>query len=258
MTQLIEQITNNTTNTTNINNELKAGFGSLLDANAKIFAGLGIIQTNIEVLSAIHSDLRTVRNATTQISDDQSRIVARLDGVIQSLGAAHVELTAIAGFASTLPGILSVLNTIQVDVRRLAERPGPDLDRRLAPIIAQLAAIEKNTRPGTQPPPPIDEPPPPTADREPDDPILACMRSGLNVYFMGPLDSIQGRSRCMTQDSLEKAAKAYSWLNGNELIPLNRSAGPAVSGADRTKTSPRRRAAQRQKSFGGVRHMAAP
>ena len=101
--------------------------------------------------------------------------------MIQSSGAAHVELTAIAGFASTLPGILSVLNTIQVDVRRLAERPGPDLDRRLAPIIAQLAAIEKILRPGTQPPPPIDEPPPPTADREPDDPILACMRSGLTV-----------------------------------------------------------------------------
>ena len=57
MTQLIEQITNKTDEHDQHQQRTKAGFGSLLDANAKIFAGLGIIQTNIEVLSAIHSDL---------------------------------------------------------------------------------------------------------------------------------------------------------------------------------------------------------
>jgi len=222
LTQLIEQITiNNNANTAKIENSLKLGFDSLLKGTVKlpdIAAGIAIIQTNIKFLSDISADLQIVRNTSKQISDDQSRLVARLGEVIQSLTAAQGQLTAIAGFTTTLPNVLSVLNAIQADVRRIAERPDLDLERRLAPVIAQLVAIEKNTRPGTSPPPTDERPPPPTDDREPDDPILACMRSGLNVYFMGPLDSIQGRSRCMTQDSLEKAAKSYSWRNGNELI----------------------------------------
>lgn len=217
LTQLIEQITiNDTTNTTKLENSLKVGFDKLFDATVKlpdIIAGLAILQTNIKLLSDISADLQLVRSSTTQISDDQSKVITRLGEVIQSLTAANGQLTAIGGFTATLPGILSALNLIQTDVKQIAERLVPD--PRLAVIIAQLEAIEKNTRSRDVLLPP--RLPPQKDAPEPTDPILSCMRKG-HVYFMGPLDAAQRISRCMTQDSWDAAVRPYSWTSQSQLL----------------------------------------
>ncbi|MEA2879778.1 MAG: hypothetical protein QOF14_4974 [Hyphomicrobiales bacterium] len=189
ITQLVEQITiSNTTNTAKIENALSLGFESLLKGTVKlpdIAAGIAIIQSNVTLLADIRNDLQFVRK---QLGDDQSGMVARLDGVIRSLAAAHVQLTAIAESTSTLPRILSVLNAIQADVRRMAEGGGPSsVDARLAAIIAQLEAIEKNTRRPADPPP---DPPKPS-------PVLECMKRGDYSYYLGPLED--NKERCLPE-----------------------------------------------------------